>query len=253
MRSLSDLGIGLSFVFGFLFLALIAEVYYLLWWKKRLVNRGMEEEDYSSSTTTREFMDLFCWKKPSSLNSRDPTPVEIRASARITDDSGNGSARLKPLGGGGEDGLTMFQNNPRLLFTIEEETEDLESQDGSSSRVSLGDAVDMETPYVTPFSSPPFCTPPLTPMNCCYNQHGFNPLFESFKEDRSIWVSAPSPPPTFKFLRDAEEKHCKKTSNGREEDEQVHVQVHSDGQNFEHQQEDGSFITINIKHIIDPS
>lgn len=253
MRSLSDLGIGLSFVFGCLFLALIAEVYYLLWWKKRLVNRDMEQEDYNSSTTTREFMDLFCWKKPLSMNSRDPTPVEIRASTRITDDSGNGSARFKPLGGGGEDGFTTFQNHfpdrdhPRLLFTIEEETEDLESQDGCSSRMSLGDVVVMETPYVTPFSSPPFCTPPLTPMNCRYDQHGFNPLFESFKEDGSIWVTAPSPPPKFKFLRDAEEKHCKKTLKSGEQDEHVQVQVPIDGQNFEHQQEDGSFITINIK------
>ena len=65
------------------------------------------------------------------------------------------------------------------------------------------------TPFLTPLSSPPFFTPPLTHLDC-YSRHGFNPLFESSKEDDLNRVRS-SPPPKFKFLKDAEEKLLRKT------------------------------------------
>ncbi|CAI0474913.1 unnamed protein product [Linum tenue] len=90
---------------------------------------------------------------------------------------------------------------PRFLFTINEESkEDLESEDGKSrlgsrqgSRTkSLSDillAVDTATPLFTP----------------SYHRQGFNPLFESSAEAELNRLRS-SPPPKFKFLRDAEEK-----------------------------------------------
>ncbi|KAK8643392.1 hypothetical protein V6N13_012692 [Hibiscus sabdariffa] len=71
---------------------------------------------------------------------------------------------LKPFDG--EYGNGNEEQQPGFLFTIIEETmEDLES---------------LETPYLTPSASPPFFTPPLTPIDACFHrQFGFNPLFES--------------------------------------------------------------------------
>ncbi|MQM18976.1 hypothetical protein Taro_051977 [Colocasia esculenta] len=233
MKPLSSLGIGLSLVFGCLFLALVAEVYYLLWWKKKIAN-GDVEDDYASSP--RELLYLFCWRKPSSLQPAALNPQELCSSGRATDASMDaqhpldpGSAKeflIKSFGGdeGVEAELMRLHNlsgPPRFLFTIKEETkEDMESEDGRSrgdtSRKgsrgrSLSDVLlAPETPFLTPLSSPPFFTPPLTPMDHCYSRQGFNPLFESSKDDDWSRIRS-SPPPKFKFLRDAEDKLYRKT------------------------------------------
>ncbi|CAI0474914.1 unnamed protein product [Linum tenue] len=101
---------------------------------------------------------------------------------------------------------------PRFLFTINEESkEDLESEDGKSrlgsrqgSRTkSLSDillAVDTATPLFTPLESPRYSNPLES-----YHRQGFNPLFESSAEAELNRLRS-SPPPKFKFLRDAEEK-----------------------------------------------
>ncbi|KAL5991974.1 hypothetical protein ACLOJK_012886 [Asimina triloba] len=277
MKSLSGLGIGLSLVFGCLFLALVAEVYYLLWWKKRITNREIEE-DYSSST--RELFYLLCWKKPksSSLSSAGLNP---HTSVRINESNGHLSDAhhhqplhdnstygmdflLKPCAEEDMDAELMRLHNlhgpPRFLFTIVEETkEDLESEDGKSrggdrSRKgsrgkSLSDLLlATETPFLTPLSSPPFVTPPLTPLDR-YSQHGFNPLFEA-STDAEVSRMRSSPPPKFKFLRDAEEKLFRKTlmeralrahrngGAGAVEDDGVK------GSTAASNEEDGSFISI---------
>ncbi|KAK6144595.1 hypothetical protein DH2020_021415 [Rehmannia glutinosa] len=91
---------------------------------------------------------------------------------------------------------------PRFLFTIKEESkEDLESDDGKSRKGSrtrsLSDLV------LTPLSSPPVKTPHSLDS---YNTHGFNnPLFESLSEAELNRLRS-SPPPKFKFLKDAEDK-----------------------------------------------
>lgn len=209
MRASSSVGLGLSLVFGCLLLALMAELYYLLWWKKRVPNREMYRESYSSPA--REFFYMFCWKKPSSLASNglttdtqvhEPQPnkdIWLRAfgEQEVVDDSGIDSEVLR------------MQNQsvpPRFLFTIKEETkEDLESEDMSKigSRRSFSDVVSVDTPYFTPLASPLYFTPPITPGD--YTFRTFSPLFESSSDSEfnRIWAS---PPPKFKFMRDAEDK-----------------------------------------------
>ncbi|OVA06244.1 hypothetical protein BVC80_8869g11 [Macleaya cordata] len=274
MRSLSSLGIGLSLVFGCLLLALVAEIYYLLWWKKRITNREIED-DYSSSG--REFFYLFCWKKPSSLSSTALNPQALSTSMRITDshelESGTNSLQLhsnsskdfllKPYGEDSMETELMRLHNlsgpPRFLFTIKEETkEDLESEDGKSrcdkSHIgsrgrSLSDLIlTVETPYLTPLSSPPFFTPPMTPMET-YSHHGFNPLFES-STDAEINRIKSSPPPKFKFMKDAEEKMYRRTlmeevqKKTDDSVEDVMVKVPHNPSSMVTDEEDGSFITI---------
>ncbi|KAA8534225.1 hypothetical protein F0562_031582 [Nyssa sinensis] len=207
---------------------LVAELYYLLWWKKRITNREIED-DYISPA--REFLYMFCWKKPSSLSSTALNPQELCSSVRITNTHVHDpQAQLhmhssmdflfKPFGeDGAETELMRLQNlsgPPRFLFTIKEETkEDLESEDGrsrgdksrkGSRNRSLSDLLlTVETPFLTPLASPPYFTPPLTPMDSSYNQHGFNPLCESSTDAEFNRIRS-SPPPKFKFLKDAEDK-----------------------------------------------
>ncbi|XP_026451396.1 uncharacterized protein LOC113351668 [Papaver somniferum] len=222
MTSLSNLGIGLSLVFSLLLLALVAELYYLLWWKKKRVINNDIQDDYSSScssSSAREFLYLFCWKKPSSLSSTGLNPQELFND--LEQQSQLSSSKQLYLNSFGEDSIEAelmrlhnLSGPPRLLFTIKEETkEDLESEDGRSrnnkvSRKSLADfLVAVETPFLTPMSSPRL-TPPLTPIHS-YNQSGINPLFES-SVDPEMYKIRPSPPPKFKFLKDAEDKFCKR-------------------------------------------
>lgn len=273
MKSLSSVGLALSIVFGCLLLALVAELYYLLWWKRRFTNKEIGD-DYSSPA--RELFYMFCLKKPSSLRHSQ----EVCSSVRITDTlvhqdqesqlqvNTTKDLLLKPFG----DDNTMetelmslhsLSGPPRFLFTIIEETkEDLESEDGKSradnksakgsrSR-SLSDLIlTMETPYLTPLASPPFFTPPLTPMHSGYNQRGFNHLCES-STDAEFNKIRSSPPPKFKFLQVAEEKLCQRKQMEEAEEK---VQLKNDGFAQDHankaasskllkDEEDGPFITI---------
>ncbi|CAL9769497.1 unnamed protein product [Musa acuminata subsp. burmannicoides] len=257
MGHLSSLGIGLSLVSGCLFLALVAEVYYMFWWKKRA--RRDIEDNYGSPA--KELLHLFCWNQPSSLSSTALNPQEISASVDVATCSDGKDLPLKPFEG--EDTieaelmrLHRLAGPPRFLFTIKEETmEDLESEDGwcgegrnrrGSRGKSLSDLfLSSDTPFLTPLSSPSLFTPPLTPLDC-YRQSGFNPLFESSKEEDFVRMWS-SPPPTFKFLKDAEEKlHRKKLT---EEARQAHRSAshpstsHSRGP----EEKDATFITIVIE------
>lgn len=247
MKALSGTGIAISLVSGFLFLALLAELYYLLCWKKKSASKRIlhhqpeqeeEEEEIATATSpAKELLYLFCWKKPSSLGSSTTTtalnPCEIYCSSsssrRRADNNLVASDRSEDLliQLGEETSidaelmrLHSLSGPPRFLFTIKEETkEELESEDGRSRKsVSTGRslsellATTTETPYLTPISSPPFFTP-------C-NSRGLNPLFESSKDDNEfsrmrssspLSLSSPSSPlPRFKFLRDAEEKLYRK-------------------------------------------
>ncbi|KAF5770875.1 hypothetical protein HanRHA438_Chr14g0675531 [Helianthus annuus] len=221
MRSSSSVGLGLSLVFGCLLLALIAELYYLLWCKKRVSNRDIEE---SYSSPAREFLYLFCWKKPSSLTSTGLTtdtqvhepqapswlrPVgrqEVQDCDDMTIETEVELLRLQNLSG-----------PPRFLFTIKEETkEDLESEDkskrGSRGRSLSDDVFSVDTPFFTPLASPPYLTPPITPRDSTHRP--FSPLSYSSSdaEFNRIWAS---PPPKFKFLRDAEDKLQKRILSER--------------------------------------
>lgn len=275
MKYLSSVGLGLSVVFGCLFLALVAELYYLLWWKKRLTNREMEN-DYSSPA--RELFYMFCWKRSSSLGQTALDPQELCSSAGIIrtlvhEPEGQRQIQpdkdfwLKPFGDDDMETEFMRLQNisgpPRFLFTIIEETkEDLESEDGKSkgdksekgsrSR-SLSDLLPTaETPYMTPVASP-FFTPPLTPLDS-RNQRGFNPLFESATDAEFNRIKS-SPPPKFKFLQDAEDKLKRKIMEAAREKVPVRDEFVQEDRSkappskFRKGEEDGSFITIIVdKH-----
>lgn len=280
MRSLSSVGLGLSIVFGCLLLALVAELYYLFWWKRRLTSTEMED-DFSSPA--RELLYMYCWKKPSSLSSRALNPQQLCSSDRNPDTHvtepqaaqyqlhmhGNKDFLLQTFDEETMDTELMrlhhLSGPPRFLFTIKEETkEDLESEDGKSrgdkslkgSRSgSLGDLLlTVETPFLTPLASPPFFTPPLTPMDASYNHQGVNPLFYSTMDAVQFNKISSSPPPKFKFLKDAEEKlHRKVMEEAKREQLQFGVPA-SDTEVDpppitelgKDEEEDRSFITIVI-------
>lgn len=209
MSSFSGLGIGLSFVFGCILMALVAELYYLLWVRKRIPKNETETQYNNNNNTTTpyatELSHLFCWKKPTkNVSSQQRSNTEMTGHVHDQDqDLELGNSKDLLLKGYGEDSVEselMRLHNlcgpPRFLFTIKEETkEDLESEDGKSRsrNKSFSDLI------LTPLSSPPIKTQNLDSYNC----QGFNPLFESSNELNKL---KSSPPPKFKFLRDAEEK-----------------------------------------------
>ncbi|KAI3429094.1 uncharacterized protein J3R85_008740 [Psidium guajava] len=242
MATFSGLGLALSIIFGFLFLAFVAEVYYVLWWKRRRVASSSvadvpEEEDYTKYA--KELLQLICWKRPSSFQHPTNTNNGKANPGSGKDLGANGHEMADPEVGNSKDLLSKslgdqesvdselmrlhnLHGPPRFLFTINEETrEDLESEDGRSrgdksrkaSRTrSLSDiilALD-QTPFLTPLASPPLkSSSSLNPLES-YSNNGFNnPLFESLTEAESA-RPASSPPPKFKFLRDAEEKLCRR-------------------------------------------
>ncbi|TYI29713.1 hypothetical protein ES332_A05G336200v1 [Gossypium tomentosum] len=179
---------------------------------------------------------LLWWKNSSTLNPQEITFAEEEQSHHHNLQS-NKDLLLKPLdeehgNGNGND----EQLPPRFLFTIIEETiEDLES---------------FETPYLTPFASPPFLTPPLTPIDvaCFSHQLGFNPLFESEADANFNRLSSSSssssslqpPASRVKFCKEAEAKLHRKP---------LKEDVHNNGgfklsSDYLREEEDGSFITI---------
>lgn len=265
MTSFSGLGLGLSLVFGCLLLALVAELYYLLWWKKRITDREIEDEYRNFA---KELFHFVCWKRPSSLHTNETK--EIRDPDAINGhepDLELGSTKDVLLKTNGEEGveselmrLHNLAGPPRFLFTIKEETkEDLESEDGKSrgdrsrkgSRTrSLSDlTVAVDTPFLTPLASPPLKSSHLNPLDS-YKHHGFNPLFESTTTEAERFKS--SPPPKFKFLRDAEEKLYrrlmeeaeKRASQNCGSAQDSMAKTPSDSKTVAEDQKDGSFFTF---------
>ncbi|KAK1428725.1 hypothetical protein QVD17_17564 [Tagetes erecta] len=202
MATFSGLEIGLSFVCGCVLLACAGEVCYLLWWKKRrddIENKKTSSFCYSNYTPTH----LSCWK---TLNFSKPTKTQ-----ESYQDSNMGMVQDQVLNDLEEESLDLelmrlhnLHGPPRFLTTINEETkEELESQrsrKGSRTR-SLSDLL---VHFDTPQASPPLKGSQLLDLQTFqFNHHGvnMNPLFEV--DNKSL---RSSPPPTFKFLRDAEEK-----------------------------------------------
>ncbi|KAL6980520.1 hypothetical protein U1Q18_022160 [Sarracenia purpurea var. burkii] len=277
MISLSGLGIGLSLVFGCLLLALVAELYYLLWWKKRISNREIED-DYSSPA--REFLHIFCWKKPSSFSSTAQNPRQLSSSSfssssslRITHSSHlHEPQALFHLHPNKDLGLENLSGPPRFLFSIKEETkEDLESEDGKS-RGGGGDddksrkgsrcrslSTDqllltlVETPFLTPIASPPYFTPPLTPQ---HHRHGFVGSSSLGDDEECFCRIWSSPPPKLKFLKDAEDKLYKRKMAEEVDQKRVGNKIDGSVQGWTKappspseclkDEENGPFITLNI-------
>ncbi|CAK8536107.1 unnamed protein product [Lathyrus sativus] len=211
--SFVSLCVTLSLVFGFLILFIFAQVFYFLWWKKRRTNMDIEMEQASFA---KGVFYWWCWKKTSC--SLDATNVnrDIETSNHEQDIELGVEGKdllLKPYG---EESLELelmrlhnLPGPPRFLFTITEETkEDLESEDGKSKcgRSRKGS----RTKSLSDFVESPFG---LSPLKCsldsldqsCKHQGFNNPLFEATGESEFNRFRS-SPPPKFKFLRDAEEK-----------------------------------------------
>ncbi|KAJ1376584.1 hypothetical protein SESBI_49784 [Sesbania bispinosa] len=219
--SFGVLSIALSVVFGCLVLALVAQLYYFLWWKRRThVDIEMVQRNYAKG--------LFywgCWKTPCSSMHVTNTVTRHPETTSHEQDLELGTGKDLLLKSSGEEGveselmrLHNLAGPPRFLFTIKEETkEDLESEDGKSrgdrsrkgSRTrSLSDLMlAIDTPFLSPVASSPMKCP-LDPLDS-YKHQGFNPLFESSAESEFNRFRS-SPPPKFKFLRDAEEKLYRK-------------------------------------------
>lgn len=233
MTILSGLGIVLSLVFGCLLLALVAELYYLLWWKKqRIIGNTSNRIDQDYSTHAKEMFYLFCWDKPTTIinnnnnNNTNSSNTVVGNPVQNDPDVEMGletrkDLLLKALGEEGVDSDIMrLAGHPRFLFTIKEETkEDLESDDGKSKKgsrtTSLSDlimALETHTPYISPMNSPTNLKKKSLDSNYNYDynyNYNNNPLFESSVEAEISRLRS-SPPPKFKFLRDAEEKLYRK-------------------------------------------
>uniref|UniRef100_A0A803KS01 Uncharacterized protein n=1 Tax=Chenopodium quinoa TaxID=63459 RepID=A0A803KS01_CHEQI len=170
---------------------------------------------------------LFCWDKPTTINNAvvgNPNSSNNNVVENTEGDIEMGletrkDLLLKALGEEGVDSdIVRLAGHPRFLFTIKEETtEDLESEDGKSkaskkgSRTrSLSDlimAIETHTPYnnLSPMSS----SSPKSKLLLSTNNNNYNnPLFETSATvvEAEINRLRSSPPPKFKFLRDAEEK-----------------------------------------------
>ncbi|KAI8573857.1 hypothetical protein RHMOL_Rhmol01G0308100 [Rhododendron molle] len=229
MASFGSLGIGLSLVFGFVFLGVVAEIYHLV--RRRKENRNIVGRG------GKEISTLFCCKNPDSVETADslknPDPKglepDLESATKGFGEEESVESELKRL--------HNLCGPPRFLFTIKEETkEDLDSDDGKSrggersrkgSRArSLGDLV---FAIDTPVSLTPLASPKGGYQFESYEIHGLNPLFESFSEADFL---RSSPPPKMKFLRDAEEKFMRRK---REEAEKRAKE-----------ERDGSFIKITV-------
>ncbi|KAL5581027.1 hypothetical protein UlMin_013469 [Ulmus minor] len=274
MTSFSGLGLGLSLVFGCLLFALVAELYYLLWWRKKKIADGEIEDEYGSFA--KEFIHYICWKRasPSNLHTnntqeRKEKDPDLNGQESDLELGSSKDLLLKSIGEEGVESELMRLHNlagpPRFLFTIKEETrEDLESEDGKSrgdrsrkgSRTrSLSDLMVAagETPFLSPLASPRLKSSPLNPFQLdSFKYNGFNPLFESSTEAELSRFRS-SPPPKFKFLRDAEEKLYKRLM---EEAEKRASQISVSAQNSEAkpssnpetitEEKEGSFFTFMV-------
>ncbi|KAG6417979.1 hypothetical protein SASPL_120176 [Salvia splendens] len=175
----------------------VAELCYLLWRKKRSVrSRSAKIENLE------KFSFPLCWKNSDSVgggSSRELTN-SIRSQFEQEDVEAGLNKSDSEAKGYGEEGVEselMRLHNlcgpPRFLFTIKEESsrEDLESEDGKS-RISNS----MSFGIGSPIPSPAFRASNLW-------------TGEAMTEAELNRLRS-SPPPTFKFLKDAEDKFMRK-------------------------------------------
>lgn len=216
MSSLSGLEIGLCFLFGGVILVFSAELCYLLWWKKKFskCEDDIENKHFPSSsniTPTIHTSYTSCWKTSKSIRTQEKDmQTHVKQQESESDMGLEKDLVSKSLSDESLDLELMRLHNlsgpPRFLFTINEETkEDLESErskrGGSRTMSDILDTLD--TPFLSPLASPALKVPQHPNLEAYYN-HGLNPLYESSELGMNKIRS--SPPPTFKFLRDAEEK-----------------------------------------------
>ncbi|KAK1412810.1 hypothetical protein QVD17_34330 [Tagetes erecta] len=213
MASSSGLAIGLSFLFGFVLIAFVAEIYYLLWWKKK-TTQDIENQDSSSSSSSNYTPTyLSCFKNHNSSRTPKTHPQDLQNCVDENQENQEKEEKDLNLKGFGEESLDLelmrlhnLCGPPRFLFTINEETkEDLEveSKKGGSRTMSLSELL------CTP-ETPNGSSSPLKMNSQASKLEGYlNPLYDCCESNDYNKVRS-SPPPTFKFLRDAEDKLLKR-------------------------------------------
>ncbi|KAE9585713.1 hypothetical protein Lal_00009924 [Lupinus albus] len=222
----SELSISLSLVFGCLMLALAAQFFYFLWWKKRITHTEdieMDQANYAKGLFYCGFL-----KTPFSIHATKTSmnvtnESETKKSNEVQDlelgDDCMDHILVKSFGEESVESELIRLHNlpcpPRFLFTIKEETnEDLEAEDEDKcrSRKCSDIMLSIDNSFLTPLSTSPLKSP-LDPLDS-YNHQGFNPLFESssssLESEIYMFRSSSSPPPKFKFMKDAEEKLYRK-------------------------------------------
>ncbi|KAK4786175.1 hypothetical protein SAY86_002864 [Trapa natans] len=211
MAHFGGLWIGLSVFFGCLVLAVVVEVYYLLWRKNRIAAPPSPSTETTASPDrihyAKELLHVLVhWRKPSPERQG---LAEHPSSDQIHDSKEAGDPELGTAGKDvvawqmGEESVESelmrihnLSGPPRLLFTIKEESkEDLESSEGRSRKGSQARSLSDLVMSIDGSSVTQPQSPAGKPLVDSYN----NLLFEM------VWLPS-SPPPTFKFLRDAEEK-----------------------------------------------
>lgn len=192
MSGFGGLGIGLTVVFVFFFFALAAELFYVLWWRRRFRSENSASAAVSElsgdpyTSPSKELLYFLCWKNQSRV---EPSAAPATSTPLSPDPPQYDGLDLMKLHG--------LYGPSRVLFTIKEEREDSEAEDGKLPREgkeeggeTLGECLSMATgdletcvgdaaplvtdvsekginegtPFSTPCASPPFYTPLSSPL-----------------------------------------------------------------------------------------
>ncbi|KAL9676972.1 hypothetical protein QQ045_005195 [Rhodiola kirilowii] len=238
MLPLISIGIVAGLFFGLLSVSAAGKFYYLFRYKKKRQDcydggdRKVIEERSDIVGKNGGGAWLLCWRKASPIHdnvSRESSHREEEKDAADVE-MGYGMTVKSIVEEGVEAELMRLHNlcgPPRFLFTIKEETvEDLASEDGKTKTrlIDLMRAADSN--FLSPIASP-IKKSSLT-SGSIYSNGFLNPLYESSAEAEMNRLRA-SPPPKFKFLRDAEEKLRRKL-------QAAESQRDLNGENFQMQQ-----------------
>uniref|UniRef100_A0A7N0UM61 Uncharacterized protein n=1 Tax=Kalanchoe fedtschenkoi TaxID=63787 RepID=A0A7N0UM61_KALFE len=217
MQPFVSIGIAVVLFFGLVSIGAAGKVYHLLRWrrKKLIESSGVIEtvvgERGSDDNSGCGGVGLFCWRKTSPVH--DIVSQGLGRAGREEEDLEMGLAAPKSFLGEGVEAELMPLHSlcgpPRFLFTIEEETvEDLASEDGKPTArlIDLIREADAKSSFISPIGSPV-----RRSLSSSFYCNGvLNPLFEASAEAELMSRLRSSPPPKFKFLRDAEEKMYRK-------------------------------------------
>ncbi|XP_010931147.1 uncharacterized protein [Elaeis guineensis] len=178
MSGLTKLGLALLLVFSFSLLGVLSELLYVLWCRRR--RRRLRRSSSSSGdpeipnaggggASSKELLLYFlCWKNQSRIepaSSATASPAFSAAAALAAPTAA--MTKMASSEAGEECDLarwhTMYFGPSRVLYTIKEEREEVESDAGMGvSGDGDGDEL-AETPFSTPCVSPVFYTPTSSP------------------------------------------------------------------------------------------
>lgn len=176
MSGHTKLGLALLLVFSFSLLGLLSELLYVLWRRRRRLRRSsafsgdpeIPDTGGGGAFSKEHFLYLLCWKNQSRIepaSSATASPAFSAAAALAAPPAA--MTKTASLEAAEECDLArwhaMCLGPSRVLYTIKEEREEVES-DGGMRVSGDGDGDELaETPFSTPCSSPVFYTPTSSP------------------------------------------------------------------------------------------